>query len=572
MDPDVGGDGDRRSTLPNLRLDDLLEELQARITAIRATRDRVQSLLDAVLAVGRGLELELVLQRIVDTAAILVDATYAAMGVLGEGGEIVRFLTVGVTPEQIERIGPYPKGRGILGELIRDPRPLRLHDISKHPASFGFPPNHPPMKTFIGVPVRVRDTVFGNLYLTEKRGGADFDDEDEQLLMTLATAAGIAIENARLYGEVRRREHWLKASSEISQRLLSGAETKEVIPLFAAEAMNVADADLAAIAVPVAGTSRLVVEAAVGLHADQVEGTALPLEGGFASETFRSAKPLVTPDARADERGRLAFDSDGVFGPVLAMPLGEEGHPRGVLLVARRAGSVPFAPSIAETLSAFAGQAAIALELAVSRKDAEQLTVFQDRDRIAKDLHDLAIQRLFATGMTLEGASRLIDNPSAAERVGRAVDDIDETIKLIRTTIFSLQQRDQELEKQSLRARILNEVESATEVLGFAPALRLEGPIDTTVSGQTAENVIAVLREGLSNAARHASPSRVEVSLVAGAEVTLRISDNGVGLPGTVNRRGLRNLAQRAEALGGHLTVRPGAERGTLLEWRVPCA
>ena len=570
MASDGGGNREERSSLPHLRLDDLLEELQARIAAIRATRDRVHSLLDAVLAVGRGLELESVLQRIVETAASLVDATYAAMGVLGEEGEIVRFLTVGVTQEQVERIGPYPRGRGILGELIRNPRPLRLHDLTAHPASFGFPPHHPEMKTFLGVPVRVRDTVFGNLYLTEKRGGADFDEEDEQLLMTLATAAGVAIENARLYDEVRYREQWLQASSEISQRLLSGAETKEVLPLLAAEAMNVSDADLAAIAVPVAGTSRLVFEAAVGMKADQVQGTALPSEGSFAGEVFRSGQRIVTPDARADERAKLAFDPDGLFGPVLAMPLGEGDQARGVLLVARRAGNLPFAPGVAETLSAFAGQAGIALELAVSRKDAEQLTVLQDRDRIAKDLHDLAIQRLFATGMTLEGASRMIDNASASERVSRAVDDIDETIKLIRTTIFSLQQRDQELEKQTLRARVLAEVERAAEVLGFAPALRLDGPIDATVTGEIAENLLAVLREGLSNAARHSAASRVEVSLTAGSDVTLRVTDNGVGLPEKVSRRGLRNLAQRAEALGGQLAVRPAPRRGTVLEWRVP--
>ncbi len=569
----AGGEGETTSAhqaLPHLRLDDLLDELQARIEAIRSTRDRIRSLLEAVMAVGRGLELEPVLRRIVEAAAALVDAQYAAMGVIGEDGQITRFLAVGLTEEEIKRIGPYPKGHGILGELIRHPEPLRLHDLTKHPASFGFPPHHPPMKTLLGVPVRVGDVAFGNLYITEKRGGQDFDEEDEELLSTLAAAAGVAIENARLYEEVRRRERWLRASSEISRRLLSGAEPGGVLPLFAAEAMDVADADLAVIAVPVAGTDRLVIEAAVGLNAGQVQGTALPPGGVFATTVYESGIQMMTPDARNDDRAYAAFDPAGLIGPLLAMPLGERDRVRGVLMVGRRAGASPFSAAITDTLTAFSGQAAIALELAERRRDAEQLTVLQDRDRIAKDLHDLAIQRLFATGMTLEGVTRMIDNPTVSERVGRAVDDIDETIKLIRTTIFALQERDQEFDKQSVRARVLAEVEDAARVLGYAPALRLEGPIDTQVSGEIAENVIAVLREGLSNAVRHAQATSIEVSLAVAADVTLRISDNGVGIPATARRRGLRNLAERAKKLDGTLVVRPGAERGIVLEWRVP--
>jgi signal transduction histidine kinase len=426
------------------------------------------------------------------------------------------------------------------------------------------------MKTFLGVPVRVGDVVFGNLYITEKRGGQDFDEEDEQLLSTLAAAASVAIENARLYEVVRRRERWLRASSEISRRLLSGAEPSGVLPLFAAEAMDVADADVALIAVPVAGTDRLVIEAAVGLNADQVKGTALPPDGVFATAVYKSGTQMMTPDARRDDRAYAAFDPEGQVGPLLAIPLGERDRVRGVLMVGRRAGAAPFSAAIADTLTAFSGQAAIALELAERRTDAEQLTVLQDRDRIAKDLHDLAIQRLFATGMTLEGVTRMIDNPTVSERVGRAVDDIDETIKLIRTTIFALQERDHEFDKQSVRVRVLAEVEDAARVLGYAPALRLEGPIDTQVSAEMAENLIAVLREGLSNVARHAQASGIEVSLAVAADVTLRISDNGVGIPATARRRGLRNLADRAKKLDGTLVVRPGAERGTVLEWRVP--
>uniref|UniRef100_UPI001C26A123 GAF domain-containing protein n=1 Tax=Streptomyces sp. AC495_CC817 TaxID=2823900 RepID=UPI001C26A123 len=206
-----------RVRLPQLRLDELLGELQARLDAARGTRDRVHSLLEAVLSVGRELELEQALRGIVEAAAVLVDAEYAALGVIGpDGKRLSAFHTVGVSEERIALIGPYPEGHGILGELISRPEPLRLADLSEHPASYGFPPNHPPMHSFLGVPIRVREQVFGNLYLTEKRGGARFDEEDESVLSTLAVAAGVAIDNARLYEESRLRERWLRANAEIT--------------------------------------------------------------------------------------------------------------------------------------------------------------------------------------------------------------------------------------------------------------------------------------------------------------------------------------------------------------------
>jgi signal transduction histidine kinase len=563
---------DARPLLPQLRLDELLDELQARVQAIRATRDRVHSLLDAVLAVGSELELGQALHRIVEAAVTLVDARYGALGVIsGEGDQLSQFVTVGVTPEQITAIGPYPHGRGILGELIRHPVPLRLSDLGAHPASYGFPPHHPPMKTFLGVPVRVREEVFGNLYLTEKSGGADFDAEDEQLLSTLAVAAGVAIDNARLYDEVRRRERWQTASSEITRRLLSGSDPAEVLGLFAEQAKDMSGADLVAIAVPVPGTDTLVVEAATGIDAERVRGTALPIGGSLSGQAYRTREGVTTPDLHADDRAYDAFDPDRRLGPMLVAPLGGPERVQGVLLVARRAGELPIGQPTVEMLTAFSGQAAIALELAERRRDAERLTVLADRDRIARDLHDLAIQRLFATGMTLEGASRLIANPEVSARVVRAVDDLDETIKVIRSTIFALQAREAGKDRLGLRGQVLAEVEAASEWLGFTPALRFDGLIDTWVPDEHGQHILAVLREGLSNVARHAKASRAEVALSATDEVTLRLVDDGVGIGGGAARRsGLRNLAERAQALGGELHIRPGAEKGTVLEWRVP--
>jgi len=565
------GPADVVAALPQLRLDDLLDELQARLAAIRATRDRVQALLGSVLLVGSELELAQVLRHIVEAAVSLVDAKYGALGVLGEGDRLSRFIPVGVTEEEIRRIGPYPTGRGILGELIRHPQPLRLDDLSSHPASFGFPPHHPPMRTFLGVPVRVRDKVFGNLYLTEKRDGLPFDAEDEQLLTVLAAAAGVAIENARLYDDTRRRERWLRGSAELTRRLLSGVDASDVLRPFAEEAMDMADADLVAIPVPVPTTDSLLIEIAVGDGADVYRGALIPIDGSLSGRVLRTGEPVSIADVHADESATGALDSTGRFGPFMVVPLGTTDRVRGVLMAGRAAGRLPFDTATVGMLADFAAQAAVALELAERRAQGEQLRVLEDRDRIARDLHDMAIQRLFATGMSLQGISRFIDNPEVAGRVGRAVDDIDETIKVIRSTIFALQTRATE-DRVSLRTRLLAEVETAAATLGFTPTLTFDGLIDAHVPEQIGEHAVAVLREALSNAAKHAGANRVEVSAVAGDEFTLSVTDDGVGISPSGRRSGLRNLERRAAALGGSLLVEDRNGGGTRLVWRVPLA
>ncbi|WP_329352131.1 GAF domain-containing protein [Streptomyces sp. NBC_01261] len=249
-----------RILLPQLKLDELLEELQARLDAARGTRDRVHGLLEAVLSVGRELDLEQVLHGIVEAAAVLVDAEYAALGVITPDGKALSaFHTIGVTEERIAEIGTYPEGHGILGELIRHPEPLRLAKISQHSSSYGFPAHHPPMNSFLGVPIRVRDQVFGNLYLTEKRGGAQFDEEDESVLSTLAVAAGVAIDNARLYEESRLRERWLQANAEITHSLMSSGARTDVLALIAERAGEITGSALAAVALPMEGTGSLAV-------------------------------------------------------------------------------------------------------------------------------------------------------------------------------------------------------------------------------------------------------------------------------------------------------------------------
>ncbi|KJS63275.1 GAF domain-containing sensor histidine kinase [Streptomyces rubellomurinus] len=560
--------------MPQLRLDELLEELQARIDAARGTRDRVHSLLEAVLSVGRELDLTQVLRRIVEAAAVLVDARYAALGVIGPDGETLsEFLTVGLSEEEIARIGPYPTGRGLLGELIHRPAPLRLEDLSEHPSSVGCPAHHPVMRTFLGVPVRVREEVFGNLYLTDKQGGEEFDADDEAVISTLAVAAGVAIDNARLYEEAQRQQRWLGASAEITRALLSGGSRSEVLELIAQRAREITGADLADVSVPVAGTDTVRVELALGGNAAGRTGLVVPLKGSLSGEACASGMPVTTADLAGDPRlsaGPRRFDG---LGAAVAVPLGRaEGQIDGVLLLARETGRPEFTDRETGPLLGFADQAALALELAERRRDAEQLAMLEDRDRIARDLHDLAIQRLFATGMTLQSAARFIEHEGASDRVLRAVGDLDETIKIIRSTIFGLRARE-ERAGQGLRARATRAVEHAQAVLGFPPRLSMEGLLDTDVPAEVAEHVVAVLGEALSNAARHARADRVEVVLQAtGTQVVLTVQDNGVGVPEQGRRSGLRNLAERAQALGGVFEVTAPVGGGTRLLWSAPLA
>ncbi|MFI0938440.1 GAF domain-containing protein [Streptomyces sp. NPDC021020] len=572
----MGGHGtdepEERGPRPQLRLDELLDELQRQVDKVRGTRDQVQALLDAVLAVGSDLDLQTVLRRIVASAVELVDARYGALGVLGEEGGIRQFVTVGMDEQDVARIGHYPRGEGILGLLIREPFPLRLPDLSEHPASSGFPPGHPPMRSFLGAPVRVRDRVFGNLYLTDKHGGRQFDADDEAVLLTLAAAAGVAIDNARLYEDARRRQRWLSASGELTRSLLSGEETSRVLPVLAETVREMADADLVTLALPVRGTGDLVIEAAAGPSAEAVRGLALGATT-LAAKVFGSGEPLASDALSADPRAQGGSASVVELGPAFFVPLGGGAETLGVLQVARTVDGQPFSEAVLEMISGFAGQAALALRIAEHRRTSEQLLVLDERDRIARDLHDLAIQRLFASGLTLQAAlGRIADRPAAAERVERVVDDLDETIRIIRSTIFGLGRRGRR-EESGLRARLLGEIDTASEALGFAPTLRMSGLLDTLVPAGVAEHLLAVLREALSNAARHAGATAVDVAAeVSDASVRLRVADDGRGIaPEATRRSGLANARTRAEELDGALTLAPGPSgSGTVLEWAVP--
>ncbi|WP_409473872.1 sensor histidine kinase [Streptomyces sp. HC307] len=567
----TGGAG-AAGAYPQLRLDTLLEGLQEQIQEVRAARDRMHTLLDAVLSIGSDLDLEVVLHRIVQSAVTLVDAQYGALGVLGDEGTIRQFLTVGIDEEAIARIGHYPRGEGILGLLIRDPAPLRLPDLSEHPASVGFPSGHPPMSSFLGAPIRVREQVFGNLYLTNKQGGAEFDADDEAVLRTLAAAAGVAIDNARLYDDARRRQRWLAASNELTRSLLSGESPAAALDSFTATVRDMAGADLVTLAVPVGDSGELVIEAACGTGAQDVHGLLLPTTT-LASKVLASGETVTSEAVSTDPRGQGGSAALVELGPAFFVPLGTRENVRGVLQVARVPDGPKFPDAVIDMINGFSNQAALALEVAERRRDAEHMLVLSDRDRIARDLHDLVIQRLFAGALSLQSTlGRVADRPQASERIQRVVDDLDDTIKVIRSTIYALREHDQKRRGSGLRARLVTATERAAETLGFTPALRMTGLLDTDVPADYADHLLAVLGETLSNVARHARATAVDVNVeVSGTTLRLRVSDNGRGIDPAVTRRsGLANLDRRADELGGTCSLSPNEPRGTTVEWAVP--
>ena len=530
----------------------------------------LQALLQAVLSISSQLDLTEVLNRIVETAADLADAKYAALGVLDPNGEsrLSQFVTVGIDEDVRAKIGDLPLGRGVLGVLIKEPRAIRMVDLTEHPASYGFPPNHPPMHTFLGVPVSVRGEAFGNLYLTEKRGGGEFTETDEQVVLALASAAGLAVQNARLYEQARLRQQWLEAASAIQTRLLAGTPPADVLPDLVASARQLADADLAYLALPGPG-DRLHVEAADGEGADALR-TGTIGEGSIAADVMREGTALSILDANDEPRVWTGLMQAAEVGPMLYLPLGTAESALGTLVVARLAGRPPFGPETMRLIDTFAGQAAIALRLGVAAADREQLAVLGDRDRIARDLHDLVIQRLFATGMALEGAMRGMQPPEKVDRVRNAVDDLDATIKEIRTSIFALQQPAPHA-GEGVRLAVLQAVGAARSSMGFEPDVVFHGPVDTLVPASIAEQLLAVLRETLSNVARHASATQASVNITADpTAVELVVADNGKGLPASGRRSGLANLARRANDLGGEFTAEGESGQGTRVRWRVP--
>lgn len=560
-------------SLAGVDFEGLLREVLQRVDGALDESERMRHLLDAVVAVASELSLDRVLARIVTAASSLLDARYAALGVLTDGPDrrLRTFVHHGMGSEVVEQIGALPTGHGLLGLLIDEPRPIRLGDIAAHPASSGFPDEHPPMSSFLGVPVRTRGRVFGNLYLTEKSGGGSFTDTDESIAVALAAAAGVAIENATLYEEADAQRAWLGATAEIAALLSADTPVQVALQVVADRARELARADVAWV-VRGSTVSDLHLEVVSGAPVDLEATRALPMQSSLASLVVSTGEPLSVPDLAADPR---AVDPSTIsgwprLGPVIVLPLMSGSQVEGVLSLAWTREHADGYERVDPALPAsFAEQAALALQLARSREDRQRLALYEDRDRIARDLHDLVIQRLFAVGLGLQATSKQSDlDERVVGRLRDAIDDLDDTIKDIRRAIFALG-------SMSSASNVQSEVESLVDragtVMKLTPKLRLEGPVRSTIPPEVVPDLLAVLGEALSNVSRHAQATEVDVLLsVLGGSLVLVVKDDGRGMDHRSAGSGLQNMRTRAQAHGGDVTVESAAGEGTAITWRVP--
>ncbi|QHK22159.1 GAF domain-containing protein [Pseudarthrobacter psychrotolerans] len=547
-------------------MDEVHTDFVDRSGELVSAQQRMQGLLNAVVALAEDLSLEALLQRVVSSACRLLQAEYGALGVIGSDRALSLFITVGIDTDLAHNIGPLPTGHGVLGLLIRDPKPLRLHDLRQHPAAYGFPKNHPPMKSFLGVPVRVRDVVFGNLYLTQKKGGGDFTAEDEELAEALAAAAGVAIENARLYDDARRRTAWLQACMDVTGKMMGDEQAPEGqnggLDMIAARALRESSSSLALILVPEDNSSLFRIEGAAGKSASEWVGRLLSFDFVEIEAVLASGKAALIEDASS-----ALGDGEGVVeGRLLVIDLSARGTHHGLLVLQRDWASGTFSTTDMEMGPVFGSHVALALELARAHRMREQIAVFSDRDRIARDLHDLVIQRLFAAGLSIQSLRRYMTGDSAASTIRTVTGELDETIRELRNTIYSLS--DSETEKELLSSRVLQAVRTGTQSLPFVPLLTLTGPIDAIRDEETVPNILAVITEGLSNAVRHSGADTIRVSVsVEDGFVRVVIQDNGTGFTVPSPGNGLSNMEHRARTLGGTFEVSSSHETGTALTW-----
>lgn len=559
-----------RSAFAHLGKRDLVSEIHQQLDELQGARDQTEKLLHVIMGISSDLKLDATLDRITQAAITLTGARYGALGVRDGGGALTSFLHQGIEPELVERIGPLPVGKGVLGVALEDIPALRLDSLSDHPAAAGFPPNHPPMHAFLGVPITIRGEVYGSLYVTHDRLGPTFSENDEVAVRVLASAAAVAIDNARLFERVRAAATWMQASREISTALLSGGPGSEnPLRLIAERARELTDAEQAIVLVPEVGDSgdgarTLIVSTAVGLHAEKVVGQRVPIDASTSGSVFQSEMPVITESFLHP----IQSFTDVGERPAIVMPLTLEDAVIGVIAVARHRDGPPFDPSYLDLVRDFARHAAIALTLASSRARERELTVLADRERIAHDLHDHVIQRLFAAGLDVQGTIARSKAPEVNDRLARTVDELQSTIETIRSTIFELQSPT--AKDTDLRVRLQALVSELTGDSGIATSVRVAGPLGV-VAQHISKNAEAVASEAISNAVRHANPSHIEVIVTVNDQFTVEIADDGGGIPEDNKRNsGLANMQRRAEHLGGECIISSAPESGTSVRWTVP--
>ncbi|GLY38196.1 histidine kinase [Amycolatopsis sp. NBRC 101858] len=528
--------------LPRMELDQLLGQLVERAQEVMGTQGRLRGLLHASQMVTGDLALPTLLRRIVEAAGELLGARYAALGVIGPDGQLAEFVHAGMDDETVARVGQLPEGKGLLGAVVEDPRPIRLANIADDPRSSGFPDEHPPMRSFLGVPIRVRGAVFGNLYLTECRHG-EFTAEDEQLALALAATAGQAIDNARLYETARKQQEWLRASAAIMSELLASRSGRP-LELIAAHTLDLADADLVTVLRP--DGERLRIEVAVGDAAELV-GRLVDIDGTMAGQVFTSGGPVVASwidrQSRMDGPAPLRTDLDAV----LVVPLTGAGQVNGVLTAARKIGRPGFTADDLEMAAGFAGQASVAIELADARAEQQRSELYDERDRIAAELHSQVVQRLYAIGLSLQTTAGVVRSEAVARRVRTAIADLDAVIAQIRDTVFQL---DDVLPRASVSVhdRVLEILAEVGAELGLTASTEFAGKLDAISPPELADELVTALREGLALIARSTGAGSVRVAVRSGTErlsVVLAHDGSPVSAAPEVELARIADLAQR---------------------------
>ena len=535
----------------------------------------LRKLLEAVISVGSELDLPTVLRRIVELGVELTGARYGALGVLDEDRTgLAEFITVGLDDEFRRKIGGLPKGLGLLGALITDARPLRVADINEYAGASGFPPHHPSMTSFLGVPIQVREEVFGNLYLTDKQDAKVFTDVDEEMILGLASAAGVAIDNARLFDQLRRREAALSAIQEVAASVLGGADPVDSLRFVATQARVLANADLATFALPTADGESLVMEVCDSTLGADLTGTRFPQTGSVSGHILRTGETAVIADLSRDERLAQPQVQGRAIGPAIFVALTAGGQPFGTLCVGRAVRAAEFSASDVEMVRSFAAQASVALDSARQRQQLVRMSVLEDQERIARDLHDTVIQQVFGVGLSLQGVTLLVHDEVCRQRIQRAVNDLDVIIRRIRTVIFDVEAAPS-TSAPGLRGELMALTREASRSLGFQPAVTFQGPIDASIDDDMANSVLAAVREALSNVTRHAQATHVETEVVVANQIlTIRVVDDGVGISPDADQtggHGLRNMRERAERFGGQFRFASrSGDRGTVVEWILP--
>ena len=562
---------DNSSAFAGLGQRGLVSRMHQQLDALLVARDQMEQLLRVIVEIGADLDLDATLHRIVVAARELTSAPYGALAIRDPAGDLLSFVHEGIDVDTVRRIGHLPVGKGVLSLSVLDTPALRMDDLTTHPAAVGFPEHHPPMRAFLTVPITIRGTAFGNLYLTHDEPGRVFSESDEVAARALAFAAAVAIDNAQLFERERSSVKWMEASREITTALLSTAEPhRRPLQLIAERACALTDAEQAIVLVPVDAdlpvdeVDALVVSAAVGLYASEVIGRRVPVDGSTSGAVFRSGTPLITESLAYPIQ---AFTDVGQR-PAIVMPLRTHDEVAGVIAIARGADQPPFDDSYLDLVSDFATHAAIALALASGREHARQLTILAERERIAHDLHDHVIQRIFAAGMDLQGTLARARSPEVADRLTRTLDDLQTIIEEIRTTIFQL--KSPLGSDGGFRHRIQRVVADLTGTRDIVTTVRMHGPM-TAVGDELAEHAEAVTAEAVSNALRHSGASRITVEISVADMFILDIIDNGCGIPVDNPRNsGLANMRYRAEQLGGTCEITSPPEGGTRVHWIAP--